>query len=177
MNSDKQENKICRYCAENIPEAARLCPRCRQWLTFRSFRNPAVFFVTIALPVLVMMNLLVYTAGNFMNQPPYYSDSKDSIQILQSNMYWVETSDGSFLFLTGILTNRSHVAWKEPEFECRFFNAKGQMVDAANRTAYLTILPDADSAFRLSIKPALRSNDYSSFRMSISNARNFRSIF
>lgn len=177
MNSDKQENKICRYCAESIPEAARLCPRCRQWLTFRSFRNPVVFFIAMALPLLAMMSLLVYTAGNFMNRPPYYSDFKGSIQILQSNMYWVETSDGPALFLTGILTNRSQIAWREPEFECRFFNSRGQMVDAGNRPAYLTILPGADSAFRLSIKPALRSNDYSSFKMSISNARNIRNVF
>ena len=177
MNSDHQENKICRYCAENIPVAAKLCPRCRQWLTFRSFRNPVIFFVALASPVLAAMGFFIHTAGNFMNRPPYYSDFKDSIRILQSNMNWVETSDGPLLFVTGILTNRSQIAWKEPEFECRFFNSRGQLVDALNQPSYLTILPGADSAFRLSIKPALGSNDYSSFKVSISNARNARNLF
>jgi hypothetical protein len=178
MNSEKQDaDKTCRYCAESIPAAARICPRCRQWLTFRSFRNPMVYFATITPPALALIGLLIYSTGNFMNRPPYYSDFRGSIQILQSNMNWAETSDGPLLFVTGILTNQSQIAWKEPEFECRFFNSRGQLVDAANRPTYLTVLAGADSAFRLSIKPALGSNDYSAFKISVSNARNTRNPF
>jgi hypothetical protein len=178
MKTDTQEaEKICRYCAESIPAAAKICPRCRQWLTFCSFRNPLVSFVGILVPFLGIMAVFLYVIQNFMNPSPYYSDFKGSLQILQSNMNWVETSDGDHVFVTGVLTNQSQVAWKEPEFECRFFNSKGQMIDAATSLSYLTVVAGADSAFRVSVKPALESNAYSSFRISISNARNARSRF
>jgi len=178
MNSDgPKADKTCRYCAERIPAAAKLCPRCRQWLTFLSFRNPLIYFLFIAGPMLAIMGLLFYRGEQFLNPPPYYSDFKGSLQILKSNMNWVESSDGALLFVTGILTNQSQVVWKEPEFECRFFNPKGELIDAATRSSYFTILPGADSAFRVSVKPAVRSNDYASFRISIGNARNGRSVF
>ncbi|HXT12421.1 MAG TPA: hypothetical protein VN873_12730 [Candidatus Angelobacter sp.] len=112
-----------------------------------------------------------------MNPSPYYSAYKDSIRILKSNMNWVETSDGPRLYVTGILTNQSPVAWKDPEFDCRFFNSKGQMIDAANGLASLTVLSGADSAFRVAVKPAVSSNDYRSFKISVSNARNWRTVF
>src|SRR5579862_136564 len=115
MTADKQNaHKTCRYCAESIPAAAKLCPRCRQWLTFFSFRNPLVLFVGWGVPILVMLGVLMYAAGNFVNPPPYYSDFRGSIRILQSNMNWVETSDGPRIFVTGVLTNQSPIAWKDP---------------------------------------------------------------
>ena len=47
-------------------------------------------------------------------------------------MNWAQTKDGLRIYLTGILTNQSPVAWKDVEFECRFYDANGVMVDAAN---------------------------------------------
>lgn len=109
-----------------------------------------------------------------LNPPPYYSDFQGSIQILESKMKWSETSEGPRLFLTGIITNRSQMGWTRPEFECRFFNSKKELIDAANGIAYLTIQPGNDSAFRVSIKPLLSSNEYDSFRISLSTAYNVR---
>lgn len=174
------ETKQCPVCAEAIPAAAVICPRCRQWLSFRSFRHPllrAVFGGLFAIAFLILLFRAADRFETFFNPPPYYGDFKDSIRILQSNMNWVDTSDGARLFLTGILTNESSVAWKSPEFECRFFDVKGQMVDAANGYAYLTVLPGADSAFRVSVKPGLSSNDYSSFTIRVNDARNVKRPF
>jgi hypothetical protein len=181
MDSNENLNaRSCPYCAEAIPAAARICPRCRQWLSVRSFRHPLVSTLLLAFLGLVMLAVLcrlLDRVQRFMNPPPYYSDYKSSIQILKSNMEWVETTDGPRLFVTGLLTNQSQFAWREPEFECRFFNSKGEMTDAANGTTFLTILPSADSAFRVTVKPVRSSNDYSSFRVSVSNARNIRGPF
>src|SRR5690349_15460509 len=113
MNSVEQENNgVCPYCAERISSAAKLCPRCRQWLTFYSFRNPVVYFCVIAVPMFAVFGVLIYAAGNLTNPPPYYSDHKGSLQILKSNMNWVETYDGARLFVTGVLTNQSQIVWK-----------------------------------------------------------------
>jgi hypothetical protein len=170
----------CRFCAESIPATARICPRCRQWLSFRSFRHPVVSTLFIALMILIALAILFRVVDHvqrLMNPPPYYSDFRNSIQILKSNMEWVDTTDGPRLFVMGIVTNQSQFAWRSPEFECRFFNSSGQMIDAANGSSYFTVLPGADSAFRVSVKPLRSSNDYSSFRIAISSARNVRSPF
>lgn len=177
---ERIETKICSVCAENIPAAAKICPRCRQWLSFRSFRHPLVSALFGGMFMLGLLILLFRVAGRvqeLINPPPYYAEFRNSLQILHSNMNWVETSDGPRLFLTGTLTNQSEIAWRSPEFECRFFDSSGRMVDAANGSTFLTVMPGADSAFRVSVKPGLSSNDYSAFSISISNARNGRSPF
>lgn len=174
-----QENKTCPYCAEIIRAAAKRCPRCRIWLSFRSLRHPLVGFVLI-LPLTAAYWLMGYGFMNhfqkMMNPPPFYSDFPESVKVLESKMNWAQTTDGRFLFVTGIVTNQSSAAWRELEFDVRFFNSTGQMIDAANGRGYFTILPGSDSAFRLSVKPLLSSNDYSSFRISVSNARSARGM-
>lgn len=182
METPEQKNrKTCPSCAESIPVAAKICPRCRQWLSFLSFRNPFAVVLFAFLPMFASMILFGYWSfnrlGKLFNPPPFYSDFQGSIQILDSKMKWVETSEGPRLFLTGLITNRSSMAWRRPEFECRFFNSQSQMVDAATGYAYLTILPGNDSAFRLSIKPLLSSNEYASFKLSLSTAYNARGSF
>ena len=174
------EKKNCPFCAEAIPAAAKICPRCRRWLSLRSFRHPLVstlLLVPLVLAGGVLCFRVIDRVQRFMNPPPYYSDFRDSIQIVKSDLNWVETPDGPRLFVTGILTNQSQIAWRAPEFECRFYNSNGQVADAANSSSFLTVLPGADSAFRISVKPVLSSNAYSSFRISVSNARNVRSPF
>ena len=172
--SEHREQRSCPHCAEVIPFAAKICPRCRQWLSFRSFRNPTVFVLCVLFPMTISVVLMgawfLHQMQKVFSPAPYYSDFQGSIQILDSKMRWVETSEGPRLFVTGLITNRSQMAWKRPEFECRFFNSKKQMVDAATGYTYLTILPENDSAFRLSIKPLLSSNEYDSLKLSLSTA-------
>lgn len=173
-NSDQRNNRTCPCCSEIIPAAAKICPRCRQWLSVRSFRNPTVLALFIFLPMIVslilMISWMVKQMQKVFNPPPYYSDFQGSIQILDSKMRWVETSDGPRVFVTGTITNRSQFAWGRPEFECRFFDSKKQMIDAATESTYLTIMPGSDSAFRVSIKPLLSSNEYDSFKIFLSTA-------
>jgi hypothetical protein len=132
------------------------------------------------LPMLAYFVLMLFALSKifrtFQNPPPYYSDFQGSLQILESKMKWTETSDGSRIFITGMLTNRSTLAWKSVEFETRFFNSNGQMIDAANGSSFFTISPGNDSAFRVSIKPMMSSNDYSSFKISVSTAKNEKGL-
>src|SRR2546421_191400 len=79
-------------------------------------------FVPLVIAGFVLMFRVIDRVQRFMNPPPYYSDFKDSIQIVKSNLNWVETAEGPRLFVTGILTNQSQIAWRAPEFECRFYN-------------------------------------------------------
>lgn len=178
--SEQPQTKHCPYCAETIPAAAKLCPRCRQWLTLRSFRNPFIALPSIFAPMLAYLILILFGLSKvfreFQNPPPYYSGFQGSLRILESKMQWAETSDGSRLFITGILTNQSSLTWHSVEFETRFFNSNGQMIDAANGPTHFTILAGDDSAFRVIVNPMLSSNDYNSFKISVSTAKNEKSF-
>jgi hypothetical protein len=176
-----ESKKTCPLCAEEIPLRAKLCPRCRQWLSLRSFRHPLVATAVAGLP---MVAILVLVAVGFTsaferlgNPGPHYAEFAHPIKIVESRMNWVETSSGLRLYVTGLLTNQSEQAWKEIEFDCRFFDPTGVMIDAANGRAYLTVLPADNSAFRTSIVPTRATNEYASFKISVNNARNAKAWF
>jgi hypothetical protein len=173
--AENQEKKICPHCAESIPARAKVCPRCRRWLSTWSFRNPAIAIPIFFLPVVAFYFIVAHAFLSrfqiMFNPPPYYSDSPDSIRVLESNMNWANTVDGERLFVTGVVTNQSTNAWHSLEFDIRFFNTNNQMIDAANGRSYFTVGPASDSAFRVSVAPMASSNEYSSFKIQVNNAR------
>jgi predicted nucleic acid-binding Zn ribbon protein len=173
--------RICPFCGEIIKVEAKLCPRCRQWLTLKSFRHPLVMMLTHSVPLLgiwvVFMAAMFSFLNRFQNPKPYYSEFPGTLKVVESQMNWVQTREGLRIYATGVLTNTSPVGWKDVEFDCRFFNDKGVMVDADTGHSFMTILPNADAAFRISIAPAAPTNEYASFKVSIGNARNTKSLF
>lgn len=117
------------------------------------------------------------TITRFSSPPPYYEEFPNALQVLQSRMNWIETKDGPRIYLTGILTNQSPITWHGVEFECRFFDTSGAMVDAASARGSVTVRPNDDSAFRASVAPSGTSNDYRSFKIMVSTARNTKGLF
>ena len=84
---------------------------------------------------------------------------------------------GLRIFIAGVLTNDCPVAWKSAEFDCRFYNANGIMVDASTGYGGATVRPYDDAAFRVSIIPTAPTNDYASFKVSVGHARNVKGWF
>lgn len=175
------EKRICRFCAEVIKAEAKLCPHCRQWLTLKSFRHPVVMILTHAIPslgILVAMMMALFSFSEaYQNPRPYYSEFPDSLKAGESRMNWVQTSDGLHIFITGVLINTSPITWKDIEFDCRFFDAQGVMVDAGTGYVHFTIRPNDDTAFRVSLVPVAPTNSYDSFKISVGNARNAKGWF
>jgi hypothetical protein len=180
VNAENQKN--CPYCAETIPAAAKLCPRCRQWLSLCSFRHPAVI-ICVGVIFLFGMGLGISRfSTRLINPPPYYDEFLGSIKIVDSRMNWVErekepSTKENQIYITGIATNQSPVAWRHIEFECRFFDTNGTMIDAANGFTYFTIQPNDNSAFRVSVLPTAPTNQYASFKVFVTAARNVRGWF
>ena len=175
------EKRTCPFCAEIIKAEAKLCPRCRQWLTRKSFRHPLVAMLVHVIPMLaiwVVGSVAVFSRfDQMMNPKPYYSEFPGSLKILESHMNWAQTRDGLRVFITGVLTNDSPVAWRSAEFDCRFFNASGVMIDASTGYGGATVSPHDDTAFRVSIIPTAPTNDYASFKVSVGHARNLKGWF
>jgi hypothetical protein len=175
------EKRTCPFCAEIIKAEAKLCPRCHQWLTLKSFRHPLVMMLVHVLPMAVLwvgfMVIIFSFLNRLQNPKPYYSEFPDSLKIIESRMNWAQTDNGLRIYVTGVLTNTSPVAWKDAEFDCRFFDAKGMMVDAAIGSGHLDVCPYDESAFRVAVIPTAQTNDYASFKISVGNARNAKGLF
>lgn len=172
MNDPKQ--RTCPYCTEGIPTRAKVCPRCRQWLTLWSFRHPLVFTICYSIPMLTMWLwggwAILSKFEALQNPKPYYSEFPDSLRVVQSRMNWAQTSSGARIFIVGVMTNVSPVIWREAEFDCRFFDSTGVMVDASTGRARVAVCPHDTTAFRVSVIPTAPTNDYASFTVSVSHA-------
>jgi hypothetical protein len=176
-----ETSRTCPFCAEPIPPAAKVCPRCRQWLTIWSVRNPLVTSLVAGLLMATIMVVLGATALNrldrVINPQPNHTTFPHALRVLESRMNWAQTKDGLRIYLTGILTNQSPIPWQDIEFESRFYDSAGLMVDAAHSHGYLTIQPCDDTAFRAVVIPGCATNVYSSYKLSVSMARNGWSRF
>lgn len=170
--------RTCPFCAESISAAARVCPRCRQWLKRRSWRNPEVRNAVGAVLCLAALAALggagITALDRLFNPRPYYSEMPDALQVLETHMNWVQTTNNVFVYVTGLLTNRSAVAWKDVEFECRFYGPDGSMVDADHELDLLTVRPYDDAAFRVRIIPCRPASDYRGVKVWVTWARTAR---
>lgn len=118
--------------------------------------------------------LMLSRVEGLLNPRPFYAEMPDSLRVLESRMLWVETTNGPRIYVIGMLTNHSAVAWKDVELQCRFFNTEGAMIDAASPGARLTILPAGDAAFRGTVTPGSPKSDYDTLSVTVSSARNAR---
>jgi len=129
-----------------------------------------VLFIGFGVAALTKLDRTLYPA-------PYYTDFPNSLRVVESRMDLIETSNGLRIYIIGVLTNQGPLAWKGVEFECRFFDTNGVMVDAAHPVPYLTIQPTSDTAFRAVATPVLATNYYATYRLTVSTARNPKSLF
>ena len=175
------EKRTCPFCAEIIKAQAKVCPHCRQWLTLKSFRHPLVYTIVHLVPMLVIWvagAVAVFSILDRMQNPrPFYSEFPHAFRVLESRMNWAETKDGLRLFVTGVLTNDSPETWGSVEFDCRFLDAQGVMVDASTGYGRVTVGPHDDSAFRVSVLPIAPRDAYASLKFSVGNARNTKGLF
>lgn len=178
---DAWNSRECPFCAETIRREPKVCPRCRQWLTWRSIHNPVISIWVYGLPhlaILALLGVFMLTSLNrILNPKPDYMEFPDALRVIQSQMIMVETSNRPRIYITGILTNQSEVAWRDIEVECRFFDAAGRLLDAGHPHVALTIQPHDDSAFRTGVSPAHPTNVYASFSISVCAARNTKGMF
>src|SRR5258708_1281769 len=127
-----ETGRMCPFCAEAIKPEARVCPHCRQCLTLWSLRHPVWSLWFTGVPILaiaVVFGLLGLAAIDRLNPEPFYTAAlPDSLRVTESRMDWVRSGSEMSIYLTGIITNRSPLAWKHIELECRFFDTNGVMV-------------------------------------------------
>lgn len=178
---NNETNKICPYCAEQIKASAKVCPRCQQWLTGCSLRNPTVFIGSVCLCGLISVfvaHLLFERLLQPLRQPGTdFSAYRDSISVIESRMNLEKGEKESWVNVVAVITNKSELAWKEVEMDTRFFNKAGTMIDAQTGPQRGTILPHSELAFRIILRPSLELAEYDSYKIYVRSAKDARTRF
>ena len=166
----------CPYCTEQINIAAKVCPRCRQWLTALSLRNPAMAAILMCLSMFILIVGLIVSVARLVNPGVGFSDYRDTVSVVESRMSLGKTDEGiPTVNIIAIITNKSDVAWKDLQFDSRFYNKAATLIDARPYSVSSTILPHSDLAVRIVTKPLKDLSEYETQKVYIRNARDARS--
>jgi hypothetical protein len=159
-------NNTCRYCAEEVKPAAKVCPHCRQWLSVLSLRNPTFSAVASALLGVVFIVGCLVTFNQMVKSGTDFAPYRDSISVLESRINFQPDQNGEqMLYVVGVLTNQSHLPWRSPQLDLRFFNKAGTLIDAAYASASGIVYPNADLAFRVKSRPNHSTSEYDSCKL------------
>lgn len=170
-------NRICPYCAERINFAAKVCPRCRQWLSIYSLRNPVVLMLIHGLVILVFMGMILMMFHRMFWNGQNFSQYRDGLSIVESRMNLRAGPGDPGIYVVGLLTNRTDVGWKDIQLDVRFFDKSGQMIDAMSGMILATALAHSEVAFRKAVTPGRPLSDYDSYRVYIRFARDSQTPF
>lgn len=169
--------KICPYCAEQVKAAAKVCPRCRQWLSIFSLRNPGLGVGAFCLLGLFLTIFLVVSIHHVINRGIDFLPYRGQISVVESRMFFATNQNTPYVYIVGIATNQSSLAWNGVEFEARFFNKAGTLIDVGSGYNISTIYPQKDSAFRIRSAASLPFTEYDSYTIYVGYAHDPLSRF
>jgi hypothetical protein len=175
--NEANQTEVCPQCAETIKRAALVCPHCRMWQKKWSLRNPNV---VLALGSVVWMGFLVgvtYFLEQMMGAGRDFAGHRDELRVVASSYSFSDAKDGPRLVLVGTVTNSGGWSWKEIQIEARFFDAAGHLIDTKVGHDLGTLLPAAEGAFRVEVKPARPAAEYASHSATVRAARDARRMF
>lgn len=167
MMAEAEQTKVCPLCAETIKAAAKVCPHCRKsqkrWLFASRFdwlalATPLVFFGTI------------YLLGNLFIDGRSFTPSRDKFEVLSSQAAVNVASDYTNVVVSGVLTNGSDYAWRTGEFEIRFLDASGKLVDVGVSSDGFVVLAHNDHSFSLTLYSMKLIPEHASRRIKILSA-------
>lgn len=162
-----EPTKVCPLCAETIKAKAKVCPHCRkiQKRWFIGSKYDAVAFAS----AFVFIGT-VYVIGNLFFEGRKFSSSRDQIAVLNSRVGIEYSSEQTNVVVSGLLTNRSDYAWRTGEFEVRFLDASGKIVDVAPSMDSFTVMPHNDHSFSLTLYSRKSIPEHASRKITIRSA-------
>ena len=160
--------QICRYCATEIPAAARKCPNCHAWLSRWLAPLPrAIAFILLMLVFLTPSVMMLYWPE------PNFADHEADLRIVESTFSYqpCEPNSRGSITLIGTLRNDGDVTWRSPQIEVHYFDRTKTRIDTVTDADYdLRIRPGQEVHFRVLGSAARQADAYVSHSVRIRNA-------
>jgi hypothetical protein len=175
---DDQNFKTCRYCSEKIAAGARVCPRCGQWLSIFSLKNPTVMGVMICIWAALSVYAFNLVLRKNFNPGIDFSAYRNQISVTESHMiFGTNYENEPIVSIVAMVTNQTDLAWKQIPLEVRFFDKTGRLIDVGERDYFDTLYPKSDGAIRINTEALRPLTDYASYKIYVGGARDAHSRF
>lgn len=173
-----QNLKTCRYCLEKIAAGARVCPRCGQWLSIRSLKNPVVMAALICLWAALSITALELVMRKNFNPGIDFSPYRNQVFVTESQMRLGTNyeNEGS-ISIVAMITNQTDLAWKQVPLEVRFFDKAGALIDVGQGDYLNTLYPESEAAIRIDTDALRPLADYASYKIYVGSAHDAHSRF
>ncbi len=177
---DNFDRKQCPQCSEQIRLTAKKCPFCMApQIKKRWFQNPQ--FIGF-LPLVLFLAYTFFTFPRVLDRAEYrFTDYMQKVTVTSSEMR-IETigeTQTRTATIIGTVRNDSEITWEAPQYEARFYDKTGKLIDTSTeRTLHVALAPHKEQAFRIQTSASRPSTDYATLKVQVRNAedadRNFR---
>jgi hypothetical protein len=127
--AENEQTKVCPLCAETIKAAAMICPFCRSKQTRHALLRQELL---IAGPVTVLIILAVFAISWFVPDEEgaggrSFVGHRSDLVVLNTLLDRAGSKPG--FWMTGVVTNEGEYSWRVNEFEVRFLDQQGNLLD------------------------------------------------
>jgi hypothetical protein len=165
--TETEQTKVCPLCAETIKAAAKVCPFCRKI-------QKRGFFISrwdiLAIATMLLFLGIIILLFNLFSSGRNFSSSKDKLLVLNSQLGIESSLDTTNVVVSGVLTNASDYAWNVGEFEIRFFDESGKIIDMDSGSGGFTVLSHSDHSFNLALFSRKSIPKHASFNVLVRSA-------
>ena len=187
------DEKTCRYCSATVPMAAKKCPHCREWLSWKSYIGSTL---KLTLRLLFVVFVVAYVASFLITNVPGPIRSSFDVPNSQSLKEYLDSETLNFqgvppeelqneleivshrMFLTdavvrivGTLTNKGQRTWKEIPIKVEFYDKNEKFLDMGTGLVVGPILPKHEEHFEITIFSPGDKHNYDHYKLHIESAR------
>ncbi|HXR05135.1 MAG TPA: hypothetical protein VN836_10555 [Verrucomicrobiae bacterium] len=128
--AENGQTKVCPLCAETIKAVAKVCPFCRSKQGRYVFLRQELF---MAVPSLALIILAIVVIAWFAPKDKgvggrSFAGQRSDLAVLGTSLDRDKIKAQDF-WLTGTVTNQSEYPWRVHEFEVRFLDERGNLLD------------------------------------------------
>ena len=130
--ADEKQTKVCLFCAETIRAAAKICPFCRskqgRYVFLRQellIGGPSAVLILMAFGAIAWIAPDEKAVGG-----RNFAGHRSDLVVLNTSLDQNGKKPG--FWMTGIVTNQGAYPWRIQEFEVRFLDERGNLLDVRN---------------------------------------------